>query len=283
MMQQRYKMRAPWVWVGGALWAWALAATPAAGRTILVLYALEADGAALRGADPAPAALLKAGERAAQRITAGIHTLYAAPMGAGPIESAITTEALLAATQADLVLSVGVAGALAADLAVGDWVEIGGVVPYQQGRLTEAGLQRRGDPPAPCGAAAGLADPLPEAWRNARRVVAASGEAFVAAPGARDQLARETGAAVVEMNLAGVAAACRNRGVPHVHFRLISDLADAAAGESFQQFVASYDGAGGHLARIFAEALGADPRDPRTYQALQKLLANPADGLAGHE
>ena len=255
--------------MGGWLLGWRVSAA-----TILVLCALEQDVVQINKAADYTIRTVKNGQRTAPCLSLAGHDVYVARMGAGLVESAVTAEALISHVHPDLVLTVGVAGALCDDLAPGSWVRITDFVAYQKGSFNESGFAAQGARAEVLPAECVVADPLPTGWQTCRLVRAASGEAFMASTAGREHLRDETGADVVEMNLAGIAAACRNHEVQQIHYRQISDRADPSAAADFLRFSKHYDGQGGTWAVEFIRRLKTDRRDPQAHPALEKLLSS---------
>jgi adenosylhomocysteine nucleosidase len=251
----------------------AMAGIPAApARTVAVLYALDQDWSALARELGGQAA---AGRAVAGRTVARIDhpggRVLGVRMGSGAVSSALAAAAALAHGGVDLVISVGPAGALADGPAPGQWVEAASCIAFQRGRLTGGGVTPGED--------ATIAWTPSDAWTNLPRVRVASGEAFVAADAARADLARL--AAAVDMNLFGVAQACEDARVRHLHLRVLSDRADDAAAEDFRRFLAAYDGEGGRRVAALIRSLPPDPADPATYPGLRALMQPGAAEGAG--
>ena len=116
---------------------------------------------------------------------------------------------------------------------------------------------------------------LPPPLARVQSLKVASGEIFVASSGYRSQLAAATGAQAVDMNLFGLETVCGEQSVPLFSWRIVSDRADDQAGETFRNFVAKYDGAGGRALAEVIRHLPANPSAPESYPELQKLLTPP--------
>lgn len=130
--------------------------------------------------------------------------VVAAITGIGTRAAARTTERLLERDAVDRVIVVGIAGAIAAGLGVGELVVPERVLDLATGR------EHR---PTPLGAV------------PARGTLATS-DALVALPDALARLGRE-GVVAIDMETSAIAAVCERRGVAWSVFRAISDRAGA--------------------------------------------------------
>lgn len=85
-------------------------------------------------------------ELAQHRVSIGYHKgekLYIARTGAGNLNSAMVTQALLTRYRIDRVVSIGVAGNLNGDWKVGDLLIATNVVNHQEGKETPAGFEAK--------------------------------------------------------------------------------------------------------------------------------------------
>lgn len=234
------------------------------GSDIAVLYALDPDLAQLKGIHPVTRTVV-VGSRRIQEFRLGANRVYALKMGSGPLETAISAQALMARLHCDIVISVGPAGALNSALHIGEWFVVGDVraeeAEYKTWKLQpEVAIESLRK-------VSGLALPI---WPIA------SGGYFVAQSSARQQLASSTKALAVEMNLAGLAPVCADHHTPLVALRIVSDEADEAAPDAFRRFVQNYKGEGGAYLAAMIEQMDSGPNDPRSYRNLRDLFANPA-------
>ena len=69
--------------------------------------------------------------------------------------------------------------------------------------------------------------------------------------------------------------------MPLFSWKVISDRADEAAPETFKAFTASYSGEGGRAMATVIQSLPPNPNDPSSYPAIEKMLRETADGVAG--
>ena len=237
--------------------------------SLVVLFAFEADIKTLRAeakelAEPKPWFGGKL-----YNLQIGGHTVRAALMQSGCIESAVTASALLARERPDWLISVGVAGSLSDanprgawlavnELALNDTIQPTGAKPFMK-------LNILPDYPA-------LSVALPAAWREAREVRLFSAGRFLHDSAERAAIKSESGAEVVDMNLLGIVRACQRAGVKNLHWRIVSDWADEKAGADFRSFVSQYNGAGGRAVAEFLGKLPVSPERPEAYPQLNKMI-----------
>jgi adenosylhomocysteine nucleosidase len=207
-------------------------------------------------------------ELAQHRVSIGYHKgekLYIVRTGAGNLNSAMVTQALLTRYKIDRVISIGVAGNLKDEWHVGDLLIATNVVNHQEGKETPAGFEpaAAAEKLAPtqsrcqalqsnaveiATAIVGQAHRLPsdgqDGGQNARptslrvgRLV--SGDSFIASTAKRNWLRGTFHADVVDMVSAGITRVCEANGVPCVIIRVLSDNADESASAAFTRFVQS--------------------------------------------
>ena len=241
---------------------------------VAVFFALDADLKTLTAAAKPAGQPVKIGGRTIYRLEIEGHRVYAVKMGSGAVETAISATMLLTRFHCDLGFSIGPVGALDDALPIGTWHEVGRVSNYQHGSWLPTGFES-----AP--AAERSEQAVWQRWRERLTLSApladdtitvASGEIFVASSGYRQQLRAATRSQAVDMNLFGLAATCADQQVPLFSWRVVSDRADDAAGESFRTFVAGYDGAGGRALAAVIRRLPLDLNAPAAYPELQRLL-----------
>ena len=259
-----------------------LSRTSAAASGVLWLYALEQDEPAFAKEVGQPLRVVDLASVRAPEYRSGTHRVLAVRMGAGCARTAAVVAAALARFPCDRILTTGVAGTL--DDAVarpGDWVQVAKVVAWQQGAWNPEGFARAAAAETRVDGGGGPAGE----WLQFPAVGSASGEGFVASTAFRQDLLRDTGCAVVEMNLFGLHAALGDRKLPCLHLRVVSDRADDRAQDDFRAFARAYDGRGGRLAAAWVRALPADDKSPSAYPALRGLRdgekAPAAAGQAG--
>jgi len=250
--------------------AFFVGASAVQGDTIGFFYALDADLQGLKASAQEIGQPARIGSRTIQRLQLGTHAVYAVKMEAGAVETASSAQALLSRFRCDWAFSIGPAGALADEVDLGRWYRVGRIVAWQ------------------CGSAAktGTADfpfwetdwsslpvrPLPSGLQTTSVLSVASGESFISTAAERDRLRATTQANAVDMNSFGLASVCADHGVPLFSWKVISDRADENAAESFRAFVAAYAGEGGRWVAEAILALPANPNDPSSYPAIDRLL-----------
>ena len=224
-------------------------------------YALEADAAALSARGQIVAPSIKVGSRNIQRLRLGPHTVYLTKMGSGCLETALSAQALLVRFRCDAAYSIGPAGALRDGLVPGTWYAVDRVRAWQ--KISDAGHTL-----APCTNLAARANLL----NTTSRLCVASGENFITSTEERARVHDISRADAVDMNLYGLILACEDHRVPLTAWKIISDLADESASDSFQAFRDAYNGAGGAALADLILALPPDPADPLTHPAIERAL-----------
>ena len=125
---------------------------------------------------------------------------------------------------------------------------------------------------------------MPPGLQTTSQLSVASGETFISTAAERDRLRTTTQADAVDMNSFGLASVCADHGVPLFSWKVISDRADENAAESFRAFVAAYAGEGGRWVAEAILALPANPNDPSSYPAIDRLLhENPPEHIPSGE
>jgi adenosylhomocysteine nucleosidase len=204
-------------------------------------------------------------ELAQHRVSIGYHKgekLYIVRTGAGNLNSAMVTQALLTRYKIDRVISIGVAGNLNDDWKVGDLLIVTDVVNHQEGKETPEGFKAAERPEVRIQNSEGyrekcealrsnaveitqsaLTNEIPREARNDKRLVRqgrlVSGDSFIASTAKRKWLHETFQADAVDMVSAGVARVCEANGVPYVIIRSLSDNADESASAAFASFMQS--------------------------------------------
>jgi adenosylhomocysteine nucleosidase len=200
-------------------------------------------------------------ELALHKVSIGYHKgekLYIVRTGAGNLNSAMVTQALLARYRIDRVISIGVAGNLNDDWKVGDIFVPTDVVNHQEGKETPVGFEPNAGEEKPaliqsrCEALQSnavviarttLTNEIPRQARNdspvVRQGLLVSGDSFIASTAKRKWLRETFHADAVDMVSAGIARVCEANGVPYVIIRTLSDNADESAAAAFTKFVQS--------------------------------------------
>ena len=241
----------------------ALLLSPALADTIGFFYALDADLQGLKTrARPIGQSVL-VGSRAIQRLRLDTHSIYAVKMGSGAVETAASAQALLSRFPCDWAFAIGPAGALSEAIRPGGWHRVDRVTAWQRANAEEAWITDWTRLPATS---------LPPPLQTTSTLSVASGEQFISTTGERDRLQAATQADAVDMNSFGLALVCADHGVPLFSWKIISDRADEDAAATFRAFTATYAGEGGEALAEVIQSLPANPNDPATYPAIEKLL-----------
>jgi 5'-methylthioadenosine/S-adenosylhomocysteine nucleosidase len=202
-------------------------------------------------------------ELASHKISIGYRKgekLYIARTGAGNLNSAMVTQALLTRYKIDRVISIGVAGNLNDNWKVGDLFVATNVVNHQEGKETPGGfettaktdikIQNSEECGKKCAALQGnaaetaqavLTNEIPQTTQisghTVRQGCLVSGDSFIASSAKRKWLRETFQADAVDMVSVGIARVCEANGVPWVIVRALSDNADESASASFATFV----------------------------------------------
>ena len=180
-------------------------------RRCLIVTAVEREAACVRA---------RVSDAAARVIVGGIGRTNAA---------AATTEAILRSGPFDVVMSVGVAGALpGSDLEIGDVVVASSCVYAEEGLITPAGFQDLREMGFALGDFKGNVVPIdPELHRVLARIFPTGPIATVATCSGTDEaamtIARRTGAVAEAMEGAAVVHAARRLKTPAIELRAISN------------------------------------------------------------
>ena len=212
--------------------------------------------------------------------------LYIVRTGAGNLNSAMVTQALLTRYKIDRVISIGVAGNLNDNWKVGDLFIATNIVNHQEGKETPAGFETTGKPEtkiqnseqywkkcaalqsnAADTAQAILTNAIPQPVRNEGRTVRqgrlASGDSFIASTAKRKWLRETFQADAVDMVSIGIARVCEANAVPCLIVRALSDNADESASAAFASFVQnSREPVTVPIALALGERLAAGPSAP---------------------
>jgi nucleoside phosphorylase len=234
--------------------------------TVAVLLALEADMKTLSAQATVLGEPSLVGTRKIQRLQLGPHRVHAAVMGSGCVETAVTAEALLARYRCDWVFSIGPAGGLTDEAAVGKWFVVSEcVVAGKTGGTGSAGTPFKL-------ALAPAQWNLPAVMQSLTPLRLVAGETFIQSNSAREGPAASSQAQLVDMNTHGLAVACLSHQVPLHVWRLVSDRADDQASAAFQEFTKSYQGEGGTALAEVIRQLPASPKAAGSYQGIRELI-----------
>ena len=215
-----------------------------------IIGAMDSEVAALIAAMDNAEVATVAGNRFYDGTIAG-RPVVVVQCGIGKVCAALCAQVLVDRFQVDGIVNTGVAGGLAAGMAVGDLVVATNAVQHDFD-LSPVG-RAKGYVPAFGGEGASYFpadEDLSAAFRRAAQAVkaesgeaftchsgtVASGDVFVADSGLKSWLVAEFHAVAAEMEGAAVAQAAYLNGVPFAIVRAISDLADGSASVSFDTF-----------------------------------------------
>jgi len=242
--------------------------SPLSAERVAFFYALNQDLVTFEQLAGPPVTSKKIGESTIHSYLVGKHRVYAAKMGSGCVQTAVSAQALLSLNRCDLVVSTGPAGGLEEGLEIGNWVVANRMVAYQKGIFDSTGFSLTSSSEVDL-ADPNLIDLLPQKLPKAD---IASGEIFIASDSYRRELNSLSGCSLVEMNLFGLAMTMRHHDLSGIHFRIISDFANANASADFRSFTDSYDGKGGILVHQFISNLPSSGQSPIEYPNLRRLL-----------
>lgn len=242
----------------------------AKGDTIGFFYALDADLQGLKSMAREMGQSAKVGSRTIQRLQLGTHTIYAVKMGSGAVETAASAQALLARQRCDWAFSLGPAGALLDAVETGRWYPVSRVMAWQRG--SSAMVDAAECPSWNTDWSRFPSAPPPSVLQTDSALAMASGEQFISTASERDRLQASTQADAVDMNSFGLALVCADHGVPLFAWKIVSDRADENAAETFRAFISSYSGEGGKALAEIIQSLPANPNNPSSYPAIEKLL-----------
>ncbi len=229
-----------------------------------ILCALAEEQALLVEALGGPPPLLGAGLEARRGRLDGYDVVVAAS-GVGKVEAASTATLLVERFGCRALMLSGVAGGLGDTLSIGDIVIADRVIDVDYGRITDAGriIYQPGTLPLPeVKPDPGYrlpADPIARVRERLRAVglvatlgTIVTGDAFLASPRVRDELAGEWEALAIEMEGSALCGVAERFGLPWLVVRALSDRAGEGSLGDFRTFVES---AAASSARIVRELL----------------------------
>lgn len=169
------------------------------------------------------------------------NTVYLATGGVGEIRAAMTAQMLVDLFDVDVLLNFGFVGTLNPKIGVGELVLADRVCHYQFDTSaidgTKVGQYFENDD-IYFYLDSALADRVLSAiGKPMRKVAVASGDVFIAAAERKRELAENFGCDICDMELAGLALACRRNRLPLLSIKVISDKADDSAPVSFDDVV----------------------------------------------
>jgi adenosylhomocysteine/aminodeoxyfutalosine nucleosidase len=112
----------------------------------------------------------------------------------------------------------------------------------------------------------------PSKFADLPTALLASGDAFVANNAEREKIRVSTNAEVVDMNSFGLMMVCQQTRTPTLIWKIVSDRANADAGEDFKEFIKNYDGEGGRMVREYVLEMPTSPLSPETYEHIRELM-----------
>lgn len=176
-----------------------------------------------------------------RKIEIGDNTIYLATSGVGEIRAALAAQMLKDLFDVEAILNFGFVGAIDTSLKVGELVLVDRVCHYQfDTSAIDGTLPGQYPENRDCFfyLDGSLIDKVLEAVGKPLRVVpAASGDMFVADAKIKRDLSRNFGCKICEMELAGLALACRHNRIPLLSVKVVSDRADEEAPNNFNQAV----------------------------------------------
>lgn len=245
-----------------------LCLSTATSRTVAYFYALDEDWRRFSEFIGEPIENIARSGFTFARVRMGNEVIYGIKMGSGAVQTALSSQALLAFIPIDLAFSTGPVGALSDDLQVGQVFRVEKVIPWQTiGVLTPAGAGS-----VPTLAIQAPAGDWSEHLRGYQIISVASGEVFVETAELRDRIQSATEAEAVDMNLFGLISALKKTAVPSIHLRVVSDKANEKAVADFTSFRTSYRGDLGLQIGKIIKNLPTDATDPEAYSELKTLF-----------
>lgn len=185
-----------------------------------------------------------------------------ATAGVGKVKAAGTATLLVERLGCRALVLSGVAGGLGEELGIGDLVIADRVIDIDYGRLTDAGrivyqpgvlplpeLRPRPGYRLPDALVVRIAERLDGSELTARLGTVLTGDAFLASPRVRDELATEWDALAIEMEGSAVCGVAERFELPWLVVRALSDRAGEDSLVDFQSFVASAAAASARLVR----------------------------------
>jgi len=231
------------------------------GAPVGILCALPQEQELLVAAlgDPPP---LPGGALEARRGQLDGREVVVAAAGVGKVKAASTATLLVERLGCRALVLSGVAGGLGQTLAIGDLVVADRVIDIDYGRVTDAGriVYQPGTLPIPeVKPEPGYVLEPATVERVTQRIAASglratlgtvvTGDAFLASPRVRDELAAEWSALAIEMEGSAVCGVAERFGVPWLVVRALSDRAGEDSLGDFASFVASAAASSARLVR----------------------------------
>jgi adenosylhomocysteine nucleosidase len=185
-----------------------------------------------------------------------------AAAGVGKVRAAAAATLLVERLGCRALVLSGVAGGLGETLAIGDLVVADRVIDIDYGRVTDAGriIYQPGTLPIPevkpdpgyalkPETATRLGELIVSSGLEATLGTIVTGDAFLASPRVRDELAAEWSAVAIEMEGSAVCGVAERFGVPWLVVRALSDRAGEESVGDFAAFVSSAAASSARLVR----------------------------------
>lgn len=237
------------------------------GAPVGILCALPEEQALLVDALGSPPCLPGSGLEARRGLLDG-HEVVVAAAGVGKVRAATSATLLVERFGCRALVLTGVAGGLSEMLPVGSLVIADRVVDIDYGRLTDGGriVYQPGTHPLPGVVAAPgytlepslrlrLRDRLADTGLEARLGTILTGDAFLASPVARDELAARWSALAIEMEGSAVCDVAERFGRPWLIVRALSDRAGDDSATDFRAFLTAAAASSARLVRALLPAL----------------------------
>jgi len=185
-----------------------------------------------------------------------------AAAGVGKVRAAATATLLVERLGCRALVLSGVAGGLGETLSIGDIVIADHVIDVDYGRVTDEGriVYQPGTLPIPevrpdpgyrldVATATRVRERLASSGVNATLGTILTGDAFLASPRMRDELAAEWDALAIEMEGSALCGVAERFGIPWLVVRALSDRAGDESLGDFRAFVESAASSSAHLVR----------------------------------
>lgn len=193
-----------------------------------IIGAMESEIEALRGQMLTPKETAVAGMRFYEGLLFS-RPVVLARAGVGKVHAAMCAQVMIERFHPDLILNIGVAGALVKDLSIGD------IVVAQNAVQHDMDTSPIGDPKGmisgpdivymPCDGqtTADLERAAESIGLTVKRAAVATGDQFVDKAEKKAEIANEFGAAACDMEGGAIAQVCLENNVPYAAYRAISD------------------------------------------------------------
>ncbi len=171
----------------------------------------------------------------------GDHELFVIDSGAGELKAAANTQLLISEFDVDVIFNFGVVGGLTGDMAVQRLCIVDQVIHYEYDTSPIDHTPIGSYPEFPSGyipADRNLLEKATQILPDAKPVICASGEKFIADPAKKAELHDKFNADICEMESAGILMTCSLSGIPCLMLKMVSDSVEGGA-EEFGKEVAN--------------------------------------------